>query len=240
MTIEAETIREQQNPAVQLHQIMVALKRSAGSKQQPVLRRILGVRDDEASSALYVRLAELHALPRRVRRALVRTGAHEQFLEWVGPIEAAVEQLNGSLNESLQLSMTAGVDEAITKLYMCIPLLDGHDSFAATDLAKIRDELADVADAISKADLNSELSEWLSLRLNEMIGVLETAERVGIEAAREKLYALVGRTRFEPCPEPDSDKAREALRRVASVVPAVASLVNAGAKIADVFGLLGE
>lgn len=241
MTIEAETIREQQNPAVQLHQIMIALKRSAGSKQQPALRRILGVRDEETGSALYVRLAELHALPRRVRSALVRAGAHKQFLEWVGPIEAAMEHLSGSLNEDLQvLNTTVGLDEAITKLYMCIPLLDGRDSYTTADLAKIRKRLAAALKTVNSAGVHDELSHWLSSRLNEAISVLETAERVGVEAARKRLYALVGRTRFEPCPEPDSGKGRQALQQVAAAVSAVASLLNTGTKIADVFGLLKD
>ena len=240
MTIKAEVVREEQNPAVRLHRVMIELKQQAGAKQRAALQTLLDVQCKEPAS-FYARLAELHSLPKQVRMALARAQAHEQFLEWAGPIEAALERLSGSRTEKLDsFAAVDGLDEAITKLYMCIPLLDGHDSFALTELARVREALTSVLETVASAEIDAALRDWLISRMDEMNSVLRTAETVGVDAARERLYTLVGRTRFEPCPQPGSDRGLELLKRAAHIVTAVASLVNAGANAADVLGLLRD
>ena len=238
--IMTEVVREKQNPAVRLHRVMVGLKQRPSARQRSALRTLLGVGGKEPAE-FYARLAELHGLPKQVREALGRAQAHEQFLEWIGPIEAALGRLSGSQAEKLDMLNTIeGLDEAITKLYMCIPLLDDHDSFTVTELAEVREAISAASKTVASAKLDGDLADWLTARLDEMQEVLRTAEVVGVAAAKEKLCTLVGRTRFEPCPEPNSDEGHKTVQLVVAIATRVASVVNVGAKIADVLGRLPD
>ena len=229
------------NPAIQLHDILETLRtesRAGKHNQRAVLCRVLQVPPNDIP-LLYGRLAELYRLPRHVRRSLVRGGANPLFLEWAGPVEDAISKLSGSTNTDLvPFRETAGLPEAVVKLYMCRTMLDAQDSLEMEQLSSIRDAIESALSSVAAADdIDPDLSEWLESTLREAESVVAAAEAVGVHAARDKLCTIIGRTRLAPCPRATGDADKTAVETVRKVFDTLVTVMNVGLKI---HGLLTE
>ena len=223
------------NSAIQLHDILDTLTReSRNSKhnQRDVLCKALQVPPNDPV-LLYRRIAELYRLPRYVRRSLVRAGADPIFLEWASPVETAISELNGSPNATLvSFRDTARLSEAVVKLYMCRTMLDAQDSLELTQLSDIRDAIESALSIVSAADdVDPDLLDWLEHTLREATSVVAEAEAVGVNAAREKLYAIIGRARLAPGPLATTDEEKTVVETVAKVFDRLVTVVNVGLKI---------
>ena len=233
--------RTYNNPAIQLHAILNTLdteSRSGKHNQRNVLCKVLQVPKNDVA-ILYGRLAELYRLPMHVRRSLVRAGADHIFLEWAGPVENAISELNGSVSTNLvPFRDTAGLPEAVVKLYMCRTMLDAQDSLEVEQLSGIRDAIGSALSSVADADdIDPDLSEWLESTLQEADSVVADAEAVGVHAARDKLCTIIGRTRLAPCPRATGDAEKTAVETVIKVFDRLVAVVNVGLKIR---GLLTE
>ena len=235
MTREAQQ-ETHNNPAVQLHDILAALRTESNDdnrRQRDALCKVLRVpRPDIA--LLHTRLAELYKLPRHVRRLLVGMGAHPQFLEWAAPIENAILELDGSTHTNLvSFRETAGLSKALHNLPLCGALLEGRDSLEVEQLSEIRAAIESAQATLYEADdIDSDLAEWLQYILQEAESAVADALAVGVYAARGKLRAIIGGARLDPHPPAATEKEREVLKSVADVVIKLATMVNAGSNVA--------
>ena len=224
------------NPAIQLHRVLDSLNRHANSSnpnQREALCEVLRVSTSDAA-LLHKRLAELYRMPGHVRRSLERAGADPIFLEWHPPVEKAIFKLDGSTHTNLvAFRKTAGLPEAIVKLYMCTTMLDGRDSLELEQLSEIRGAIDAALSSIADAkDIDPELADWLEATLREAESVVEEAEVVGADGARDKLRAVIGGICLDQHPDATTNEEKAALRNAGEIFDRVVAVVNAGARVA--------
>lgn len=228
------------NPAIALHDILNELMRAsslAKHNQRDVLCKVLNVNPNDPA-LLYTRLAELYRLPKHVRRSLVRAGADPIFLEWTGPVENAISQLNGSPNTNLGSFAKGAMAEAVVKLYMCRTMLDAQDSLEMQQLSDIQEAVDSAWQKVADADdINPDLLDWLEGILKDAMDAIEDARAVGVHAGREKLYATIGRASVGPTPSPNTDEEKEITTEALDAFNKAVAVLHVGLKIA---GLLTE
>ena len=211
--------------------------------QREPLMRVLKIEPTVRNTAtLLERLAHLHRLPTRIARELVATGAPGRFLEWQHAVLRALEQLDGGHRSKMSACIGGeGLGQALVELEMVAAFLDQNDrNYDQAALTKALEDidalLAEVED--DNPDLDSELQDWLTDTLKEMRHVVLTALSVGIEAAKKEMYALAGRTKYEPCPEATSDVAAGYWDRTTKLADSLAPLVRVVDAVRGVAGFL--
>ena len=224
------------NLAIHLHDILNALSeeaRDGNKKQRDALCKVLRVPPNDGA-LLHSRLADLHRLPTYVRQALTRAGAPPKFFEWQHAVEVAVSQLSGSVHTNLgPFRETAGLSKALIQLDMCQTMLDDHDSLETKQLSEIRDAIETALTSVINAeDIDPDLAEWLESTLRKAESVVEEAEIFGAEAARDRLWPILGDIRRTPVPPATTAKEEAAVMTVVSIASRLVTLLDAGTKIA--------
>ena len=224
------------NLAGKLHEIVSALaQQDIGNahkvKQRALLQGLLGIPNMPGQeSAFHTRLAQLHALPERVRAVLEAQDAPEQFLAWYEPVAGAVGSLHGGPGDHLAaFALSPPFIAALTTLELCAVLLRQEDvcwdGAALEELKAVIDAAMKLADELEDAT-DPEVRQWLRETLDEMHHVIETTEIMGVAAGRDEMYALVGRARCRPCPRTQDSAALSVLESVVDISKRLGPLLH--------------
>ena len=224
------------NPAIQLHGILATLIGQSNSNQRDGLCAALSV-DPRDRSIFYARLAGLHQMPDHVKVALQRMDADPIFLEWHHPISTAISRLDGSSNTNLGHLKPPALTEPLVKLYMCRTMLP--DELEMRQLDAIRTSIVEAISQVNKAeDIDLSLRAQLLGILQDAMSALQEAEVFGLDAAKRKLYAVIGRVQVDPIPTPDTDREKAIFKTVGSVCAEVFKWAQFAENLGKIAGLL--
>ena len=85
---------------------------------------------------------------------------------------------------------------------------------------------------------DTEVYDWLTGTLQSMRDVVEVALSLGMEAARERLYTLAGRTGFNPKPPDETDAGNDWYEKVKKVGEALTVAMRLDQFVGKVLGFL--
>ena len=224
------------NPAIQLHGILTTLVGHSKRSQRDGLCAALSV-DPQDKSLFYLRLVDFYQMPDGVKLALQRANANSIFLEWYNPISAAISRLDGSPSTNLTHLTPPSLTEPMVKLYMCRTMLP--DELELKELAAIRESILQAMSQVNDAaDIEPRLRARLLDILQDAMSALQDAEVFGLDAAKRKLYAVIGRVRVNPIPDPETDTEKAVFKTVGSVCAELFKWARFAENLEKIAGLL--
>ena len=232
-----KTDKQYTNPAIQLHTILTTLVGASKLNQRDGLLKALKADQDGAS--FYARLADLYQMPDYVKAALESANADPIFLEWYPPIAAVISTVDGSSKTNLGRFAPPALTEPMVKLYMCRTVLPGD-----LEIAQLIDIRTSITEAISQVSTASDIELTLQARLldilHDAMNALQEAEVFGLDAAKRKLYTVIGNVTVNPVPAPKTDKEERIFTTVRSVCDEVFKWARFADNLGRIAGLLSS